>query len=57
MTTLVALTDTRTAEQRWADWAARGAAQDRIGQRRAVGVAITIACALIVWLVIVLTRG
>ena len=57
MTTLVAVTDTRTAEQRWADWVARGAAQDRIDQRRAMAVAITIACALVVWLVIVLTRG
>ena len=57
MTTLVAVTDTRTAEQRWADWVARGVAQDRITQRRAVGVAITIASALVLWLVIALTRG
>ena len=53
MTTLLSgVADTRTAEQRWADWVARGATQDRISQRRAVSLAITVACAIAVWLAI-----
>ena len=56
MTTLVATSDTRTAEQRWADWIAQGARQDRIGQRRAVAGAIAIACVLAMWAV-ALTLG
>jgi hypothetical protein len=53
MTTLVAsVIDTRTADQRWADWVARGVAQDRISHRRAVGLAMGIAWAIAVWLAI-----
>ena len=58
MTTLVTtLTDTRTPDQRWADWIARGVVQDRIRQRRIVSVAIAIACAFTLWLAMALTRG
>jgi hypothetical protein len=58
MTTLLAgVADIRTTEQRWADWVARGAVQDRISQRRAVSLAITVACAIAVWLAIAFIRG
>jgi hypothetical protein len=58
MTTLVtSLTDTRTAEQRWADWIARGVAQDRISHRRAVNFAMGVGCAIAVGLAIAFMRG
>ncbi|HWI16546.1 MAG TPA: hypothetical protein VNT81_02275 [Vicinamibacterales bacterium] len=52
-----AVAEDLAAEQRWTEWVARGAAQNRTRKTRMTAVAVAIGGAFAVWFVMLLARG